>query len=259
MLRNLAPQKKITWIHCDYDRAVPSGISELYYYEKFQNIVCVSKYTRNKFVERYPMLADKAIYIYNLLDSYRILSLSEEVIDDIRFANNVFTIISVGRIDPVKQFVRIPQIAKTLLDDGIDFCWYILGGPTNSREFLKIENEIHTLGVSANVILLGPKSNPYPYFKQSNLYVSTSISEACPMVFNEAKLLGLPIVSLDFESANEFISEEVNGFVVSLEHISEVIKQVIRNDLIYNKLRANIQSTIFNNDSILENIIKLFK
>ena len=49
--------------------------------------------------------------------------------------------------------------------------------------------------VENEVICLGNKTNPYPYFKVADLLVSTSSSEACPMIFNEAKILNLPVMA----------------------------------------------------------------
>lgn len=213
---------KYTWIHCEYDRAVANDVNELSYYNKFNKIVCVSKYTRDRFIDRYPSLSNATIYIYNLLDINRILDLAKAPIDDVRLNNAQFKILSVGRMDPVKRFSRIPQIAKVLVDIGLSFVWYIIGGPEN-EEYSKIKFEVDKYSLNDRVVLLGSKSNPYPYFKQSTLYVSTSLSEACPMVFNEAKLLGLHIISTDFGSSYEFIDGS-NGCIKPIEYIAEAIK-----------------------------------
>lgn len=211
---------KFTWIHCEYDRAVPLNVDELSFYSRFNKIVCVSKFTRDLFANRYPSLASNTMYIYNLLDVNRILTLANEEIDDDRFSNSLYTIISVGRIDPVKGFSNIPHIANTLLEKRIDFTWYIIGGPCNT-EYQSIQKEIDKYGLAKRVILLGAKSNPYPYFKKADLYVSTSLSEACPMVFNEAKLLGLPIVSTNYGSAYEFVHD--HSMISSIDELSEII------------------------------------
>lgn len=214
--------QKFTWIHCEYDRAVPQHISELFHYEKFQKIVCVSRYTKEQFLKRYPSLKHNTTYIHNLLDIDRILSLSSSDIDDSRFITNKFTILSVGRMDPVKRFSAIPRIAFELLKKDMQFVWYILGGPYN-EEYMRLTREIEKYGVGQNVIPLGLKLNPYPYFKNSNLYVATSESEACPMVLNEASLLGLPIITTDFGSAYEFILN--NSQISSIDKIADLISR----------------------------------
>ena len=219
---------KITWIHCDYDRAVPEHINELSYYEKFNNIVCVSKYTKQKFIDRYPSLDSRTTYIYNLFDIDWIKRLSEESMDDKAFRNDLFTIISMGRMDPVKGFTLIPEIASKLKQRECKFRWYIIGGPENN-EFSKVKYEIQKCDVADVVFLLGAKSNPYPFLKASDLYVSTSFSEACPMVFLEAKTLDIPIVSADFGSASEFVGEQ--GFVLSIDDLPKLLEDIVKKKL----------------------------
>ena len=124
---------KYTWIHCEYDRAVPKSKDEFSYYNKFDKIICVSKFTMGAFVMRYPLLQNKTIYIYNLLDIERIYTLSNANIDDDRFEKGKFIIISVGRMHPVKRFPNIPKIAKELLKRNMEFVWYIIGGPCNEE------------------------------------------------------------------------------------------------------------------------------
>ena len=52
---------------------------------------------------------------------------------------------------------------------------------------------------------------------KADLYVSTSLSESFPLVINEAKALGIPVVSNDFGSAAESVENEVDGWITSIE------------------------------------------
>lgn len=247
---------KMTWVHCDYERAFPE-INEKELYRKFKKIICVSNFTRRKFVVKYPELAEKTVCIYNLLDEERIKTMSLSEIDDCRFVASTFTILSVGRMDVVKRFHLIPQIAKKIKDKGVDFRWYILGGPLND-EYHKIIKLISEYEVDEYVIMLGPKTNPYPYFRQSDLLVSTSSSEACPMVFNEAKILGLPIVSADFGSALEFIDNGYNGFVQSVDNLDGIIAELASLEDRYQSIKGNCKSNIKANINIKKQLFTLF-
>lgn len=255
---NFSNPNKYTWLHCDYERSVPSDKNEIKYYDKFKKIVCVSQYTMHRFLQRYPTLKANTYYIYNLLDDKNIIKLSSETIDDCRFDNSRFTILSAGRMDPVKQFPIIPKIARSLIDNGASFYWYILGGPENF-EYHNIQREIIKYKVQDYVKLLGNKSNPYPYFKASNLYVSTSLSEACPMVFNEARILGIPIVSSNFGSAIEFIQNGIDGQIGTISELPEIISNIINDyHLYHNMCRMCKFQASFNEESIekLNNIFE---
>jgi len=247
---------KLTWIHCDYARAFPESHNELILYRRFKKIVCVSNFTREQFVSRYPSLSTRTTTIYNLLDEERILRLSCEPIEDSNFKNSVFTIISMGRMDPIKRFTLIPSIAQKIKERNLKFNWYILGGPKNDT-YKEIEKSIQKNNVSDCVILLGNKTNPYPYLKQSDLLVATSNSEACPMIFNEAKLCGTPIVTSNFGSAHEFISEDINGYVCSIEKIEEKIIDLIITTK-YNELKKKCFLQDLNQEKIKNMIADLF-
>ena len=192
---------KVAWIHCDYNKYLPEKESELDVYSCYSHIVTVSEYTTKVFQGRYPSLASRTKTIYNLFDKQSVIQKSMSEPDDNRFFKSSFTILSVGRIHPVKRFSSIPSIARVLRERGCSFKWYIIGPSFDSKEVQRLQENIRHYQLEDVVIWLGGKSNPYPYFRLSDLYVCTSLSEACPMVFNESRILGLPVISTDFPSA----------------------------------------------------------
>lgn len=217
-------KNKIAWIHCNYNMYCPKGCSEENIYESFSHIICVSKYTSSLFSSRYPNLANRVDYIYNFINADFIESQSKLILNDSSFkTEDVYVLISAGRVDPVKRFSCIPQIANCLIHKGLKFKWYIIGPISVQAEYEKLMLNIQRYGVHEYVFYLGNKSNPYFYFAHSDLYICTSESEACPMVFNEAILLRTPVVTADFGSASEFITNGKNGYVCSLNNMADVI------------------------------------
>ena len=196
---------KVAWIHCDYQSYLKiSPIDEQKIYEKIDKVICVSDYTRKSFLQVYPNFAEKTKFVYNVLDVQFIKQQSFEEIFPCYEKKNI-NIVSVGRIDSVKRFSSIPAIVKELKKKhGVK--WYIVGPAVgNHSEYNKLLENIKTHGVEEEVTLLGEKSNPYPYIRHADILACTSISEACPYVINEAKILGVPIVCTNFGSSIEFI------------------------------------------------------
>ena len=249
--------KRYTWIHCDYDRAVDVSIDELRYYKEFDRIVCVSQYAMRKFLNRYPTLTMKTCYIYNILDYKRVLALSLENVDSTRYDTRFFTILSIGRMDSVKRFSLIPRFARALVDYGEIFRWYVIGGPEN-EEFDMINREINHCGVDGYVKLLGYINNPYPYLRSASLLVSTSSSEACPMVFCEAKICGIPVVSTDFGSSFEFITPGVDGEIGSIDDLPMLIRRLMVDKEYYLTLKKNCLGQKFQNSAIQKSLFNLF-
>lgn len=227
----LPAKKRISWIHCDY-RRYANGKDESAFFNRIDTIVCVSYYAKSVFDSIYPQFSYKSVCIHNVINRDLILEKSTEDINDYRFDTSQFTIISCGRIDPVKQFSRIPQVVDKLIKLNADpFKWYILGSGNNKEENL-IHNEIVKYHVEDYVIMLGMKDNVYPYMHKSDLYVCTSCSESFPMVVNEAKALSKPIVSNDFPSVHESVQDGINGYVCNLDEMPTVIYGCMKNPLI---------------------------
>lgn len=249
--------RKIAWIHCDYAKTFGKEVDETDIYNHFEKIVCVSKYTHQSFIGRYPSLAEKTVTIHNLFDAEHIVELSKVAIDDQRFDTSRFTIISLGRVHEVKRFNLIPEIAAQLRKANLDFRWYILGNASIPSELKRLTDTIHNFAMDDYVVYLGSKSNPYPYLKAADLLVSTSRSEACPMIFNEAKILHVPILSADFGSAFEFIEQGKDGYITSIADMSQQLIKIATQPNELTSLRKSISIT-HTNDEIIEQLVQLF-
>lgn len=245
--------RKVCWIHCDYSNMIKIAHikPEHHLYQKFEKIVCVSKYTLDSFLSLIPEVSRKACYIYNVLNVDRIITKSKEPIPEGILFKGEKKIVSIGRLDPVKRFEVIPSIQLSLKQKGIRSNWYIIGGGNEKEE---IEVEIKKNGVSDSVTLLGNQNNPYPFIANASIVVCTSISEACPYVINEAKILHIPIISTDFGSAKEFINDNYNGIVVPVEQLAEAVSEVLTKDEVYGRLKKNINIFKYDNEAIIDKI-----
>jgi len=223
-------KKRINWIHSDY-RRFSQGRDETKYYDKIDAVVCVSNFVKGVFAEVYPQYADKVYAIHNVINVEDIRKKAQAAIDDTRFITEAYTLVSCGRLDPVKQFSLIPGLAAQLKDRGAkQFKWYIIGGG-NATEQHAIEAEIEKYNVKDAVFILGMKKNVYPYIANSDLYVCTSWSESYPMGVNEAKALLIPVISNNFPSAAESIRNGVDGVICPMEEIVDYIMKQMNHPL----------------------------
>lgn len=250
-----ANENKVAWIHCDYSRIFTNVKDELSIFSRYSRIVTVSEYTKNVFCRLLPSLEPRVEFIYNMLDYESIVDKSRDYIDDSRFITDRYTIISVGRISSVKQFEVIPKIAAEIKSKGGHFRWYIIGGKYERNAYDKLAKSIVEFSVEGEVICLGNKSNPYPYFRVADLLVSTSYSEACPMIFNEAKILNTPIVTNNFGSSYEFVSEGVDGYIRPIMEMADTIYGIISSKTVFHPTIT----TNFDEQSILEKVDNLFE
>ena len=245
---------KVAWIRCDYKRLFDRSKQKDAYYDSFKSIVCVAEETSNRFKTIYPEYADKTFCIPNPQASSFLKERAKEAIQEPRFLNDKFTIISVGRLDPVKRFTMIAPIAKALIESGVDFKWFLIGdGP----ERKKIEDSIIQYQVSDNVEMLGFQTNPYFFMGRADLLACLSSSEACPRAVNEAKILGLPTVSTDFPTIYEFIEDRETGWICPIEEMAKTITKIIGNMERYQSVKNNLKAFSFNNEPLLRQIESL--
>lgn len=218
--------KKIIWIHNDYSWECARGDKvENTDFSIFDSIVCVSEATRKNFNSIYPEYERKTEVLYNLLNETEIIRMSEENTPELEEYDG-FKIFSIGRFSFQKNFEAIPKIAAEIILAGqSNFRWYIIGNG-GASETAAIKNAISEYHVGNNCVLLGEQANPYKYLKKADLFVLPSRYESYPTVINEAKLLGIPVVSSVFNGADEILDDK-NGVILPVEKFSDAIANLI--------------------------------
>ncbi len=251
--------KSVAWIHCDYSsyRQLNGNPDEHSLYSHFKHIVCVAEYPRCSFLSVYPDLASKVHTIYNILDYKMMKDLSNQDVKE-PFTQDIFHIVSVGRLDPVKRLSIVPSIAKQLVDKGCQFRWYVIGpkGGT-TEEYDQLMENISRHCLCKEVIYLGERENPYAYIARADLLVNTSISEACPYVINEAKILHTPVICSNFGSASEFVDNKVNGFICTIENMADTIANYIIDKELQKYIKTNINSFAYDNEVLMEHVYQV--
>ena len=254
MLRNCS--NRIAWVHCELrywlqDLVKGRKLEEAGDYSKYDKIICVSESARQSFLSLYPHLSDKVIFIYNSVDDNHIKELADDVKVNVPFSDNTFNILSVGRFSPTKQFDLIPKIVSELKKiTSKPFCWYIIA---STEECLQdMLDKIEKYDVSREVILLGAKDNPYPYFKKSDLFVCTSESESFSYVIAESKVLHVPVLCNNIPVSKEVVSDE-EGWISSIADMSGTLSRIIdKNNGIYTSVKEKILNYQYNNHEILK-------
>lgn len=240
---------KAVWIHCDAQKINVSKEFNKDFYNCADKIVGVSKSVMKIFESVYPDFADKMDYCYNFMNYGDILSKSNEN-QAVSYPENKFICFSACRLSEEKGVVRAIRAFAPVLKKHEDVLWYIAGdGP--ERE--SIENAIKEESLENRIILLGRQSNPYPYMKNADLYLSLSYHEAAPMVYMEAKALHVPVFSTETSSSYEMLKDGVEDFICenSEEGIREKFAEVIENREKVCSAKNNLKNYVGSNDASL--------
>ena len=214
--------QKIAWINTDYVNTLYDKEIDYESYEKMDKIITVSRNTQETVSKIRKEYDDKVDIILDVINPKMIYKLSEEY-EVVEFNKSYINILTVGRLVTAKSYNTAIEVAKLLKESGYKFKWYGIGeGP--ERE--KLQELIDSYGLNDHFILLGKKLNPYPYMKNCDIYVQTSIKEGFGLTVSEAKIVKRPIVCTNFSTAKEIINHNVDGLIV--EHDIKSIYNGIR-------------------------------
>jgi len=251
--------KKIAWIHIDLlkerktEAFFKDSREEKAIYDKFDKIVAVSNTVRDSFIEKFDFDENKVVVEYNPIDSEEI----KKKADEERVKKEKFTVCTVGRLSKQKGYMRLLEVVDNLNTDGVDFNLWIIGvGPEERvmRDYIREKN-------LENVKLLGYKSNPYPYIKDADLYVCSSITEGFSTTVSEAVILGTPVIATDCSGMREILGDSEYGIVCenSEEGILGAMRDIILDKTMYNKYKGKVleRTKMFDLKRSVENISKI--
>ena len=252
---------KIGWVHTDYsnENEAPDTKYLQSMWEKLDYIACVSEEVKTAFDKVYPALTDKTIVIENILSEEFVRSQAEafdvsEEMPPWEGAN----ILSVGRFCTQKNFDTIPAVCRLLQQKGIAVRWYLIGYGLDEA---LIRQKISEEGMGDIVIILGKKTNPYPYMKACDIYAQPSRYEGKAVTVREAQMLGKPVLITDYATAASQVENEVDGYICALSEdgIAEGIAHLISNDAFRLSLEENTRRRNYTNCSETDKLMNLRK
>lgn len=220
-------KRKITWIHNDFTTTSYDVLKLKKYLDDCQEFYGVSKRLVDEFTSIIPEFKDRSQVMYNIVPIDLILQKAEEQVPEYEaVSGDCVKILSVGRLEAQKGYGITVEVCKLLKQAGYKFKWIVLGEGT---ERAALEKAANASGVDQELNFIGIRMNPYPYFKNCDIYVQTSLHEGYVTTVTEANIFEKPIVCTDVSGAREQIEDGVNGYVTGFEpqDIAEKIKLIL--------------------------------
>lgn len=251
-------KKKIAWIHTDYTRVWVDAEDELKVWQKYNYVASISSDVTNTFLQVFPSLAPKIVEIENILSPTFVRKRAElqNVDKEIRHEGAI-TLLSVGRFSDAKNYDNVPDICKRLIGKTkLNIKWYIIG--YGGDEAL-IRQKIKEAGMEEHVILLGKRSNPYPYIKACDIYVQPSRYEGKSVTVREAQMLCKPVVVTNYPTAPSQISSGIDGVIVPMDNegCAHGLAEVICDKPLQERIIAHLKTHDYGNESEVEKIYTL--
>jgi glycosyltransferase involved in cell wall biosynthesis len=181
-------------------------------YKRAQNVVCVSKAVKQNLIELGEINHNQGTVIYNTVSQPKKYD---------RIKNQNFTILTVGRLAPVKNLDILIKAISMTEDQKIRLIIVGDGPERNNLENLakseQIENRVNFIGFS---------NEPEKYLAQADLFVLPSFSEGFGIAAVESMFCEVPCLCTNVGGIPELIKENKTGWLFNPYGLDELVEKI---------------------------------
>ena len=218
-------KKKAAFIHIDYESSGYTKGMDRNCFDKMDRIFTVSDEVKKHFLNVYPKYQDKVKVFHNIINQDEIRRKAEEETGFEDHFDGV-RLLTVGRLTYQKAYDIAIDAMKLIKDRGYKVRWYILG---EGSERPALEKKVKELGLEKEFLMPGAASDPFPYYKQADIYVHATRFEGKSSAIQEAQTLGCAIIASDCNGNREQIVQGKDGLLCQLdpESIAEAVISLV--------------------------------
>lgn len=244
-------KKKIAWIHTDYTQVQLNVASELKMWDAYDHIASISDAVTESFLKVFPTLKERIVLIENILPEMLVRKQAEETDVSAQMPRKGIRLLSIGRFCYPKNFDNIPDICSRLMAAGLDVYWYLIG--FGGDEAL-ICRKIKEAGMEDRVIMLGKKTNPYPYIKACDVYIQPSRYEGKAVTVREAQMFCKPVIITNFPTAPSQLEDGVDGRIVPMDNAgcAARIAEILQDQAALEKLSTACARRDYSNRNVIQ-------
>lgn len=249
MVDKLNGKKKITFFHNDYSKWPYYYAADRLYYPKVDQILSISQTCVDVLKAYFPDCKDKISVMQNISSPVLITKQANETVD---LPIAPLLLVSLGHIMRRKGTDFSIDAAKILQKKGVEFKWMLVGKVVEKDLIRRIEQE----GLADRFVVLGIRSNPYPYIKAADIYVHPARFEGKSIALDEAKILCKPIVVTNFSTVNDQFEDRVNASICEMNGgaLADAIIELAANKELRQSYVAYLNAHIVDNSSEVEKL-----
>lgn len=249
MVDKLDGKKNITFFHNDYSKWPYYYAADRLYYPKVDQILSISQTCVDVLKAYFPDCKDKISVMQNISSPVLITKQANETVD---LPIAPLLLVSLGHIMRRKGTDFSIDAAKILQKKGVEFKWMLVGKVVEKDLIRRIEQE----GLADRFVVLGIRSNPYPYIKAADIYVHPARFEGKSIALDEAKILCKPIVVTNFSTVNDQFEDRVNASICEMNGgaLADAIIELATNKELCQSYVAYLNAHIVDNSSEVEKL-----
>ncbi|MFC5406799.1 glycosyltransferase [Cohnella soli] len=252
-------QKKVGWIHIDYDKMGMDPAFDRSYFDQLDRIVTVSEECAAILHRQFPEHGHKVDVMYNIVSPKIIRGLADKTSTDVfDRSEGEKVILSIGRLHPQKSFDIAIDACRRLIDRGYNVQWNIIG-EGDERE--KLTRLIQEKGLEGKFKLLGLRANPYPYVRQADIYAQTSQFEGKSIAIDEAKILAKPIVVTRFSTAQDQIEHGAEGLIMDMngEDVANGIERLLQDEKLRDRFSERLSTLKLGTEDEIDKLYEMLE
>ncbi|MCU1272496.1 MAG: colanic acid biosynthesis glycosyltransferase WcaL [Acidobacteriaceae bacterium] len=182
--------------------------------------ITVSEFNRNHIHQRYPAIDLSKILVHRLgvdLDFWRR--------SPNRVFGSAFSILSVGRLHPIKNHEFLIRACCELKASGVHFRCTIIG---DGEEYERLQDLIRHLRLEDKVELRGhvPREELPELYRQADVVVLTSHSEGIPQTLMEAMAMERIVLAPKITGIPELIADKQTGFLYQPDSMPDFLAKL---------------------------------
>lgn len=238
------------------------------YFEKRYLLKCYRKNGGNNFIAISEDISHflrtvlpKDLQSIQLLQNAIDLKRFEKPMDFNKVRDNVFNMVSIGRLDKNKNHQFLIDVVLDLKNRKIPVHLTIVG---EGDERISLQEKIVQLNLSDQLSLVGLQEKVEMYLWNADMYVHSAITEGFGLTLIEAMACGLPVVCTDGKGNRELIQEGENGFMVGERNpklVADKIELLLKNDNLRLEMgeKARKFAQGFGMEKYVESLLLLYK
>lgn len=249
-LSKVKAKQKIAFLHCDYNGCGGNYKVNNEKYKKFDKIAACSDGCKESFLRCVDIDNKKVFTVINCHDFDKIKTLADT--DTVKYDADVVNVISVARLSQEKGIDRGIKAVHYAIEKGADIRYHIVGDGIKRNELQEL---CSSLNISDNIIFYGNSDNPYRFMKNADLLLIPSFHEAAPLVIDEARCLGLPILSTRTTSTEGMIIKTNSGWMCKNDQdsLNEKLTEIVLQKDIFKSKKHEMQNIQIDNSIAVQN------
>lgn len=245
-------KKKIAWIHTDYSAIAIDIRQELRIWKSYDYIAAISENARLGFLAKFPSLNTKIVLIENILSADAVKK--QALLENVQLKGKI-KLLTVGRFCYPKALDNAVRICAKLVQMGLPVKWYAIGYGDEQT----IQRTVEACKMHEHFVILGKKTNPYPYIAACDIYVQPSRYEGKAVTVREAQILGKPVAITAFPTSASQLKDGIDGVIIPMDIDGAALglKKFIENKEQQDYLQKNMAVTDYSNQSEVQVIYNL--